>query len=85
MELQRAFQVPPEKTASLPSCKDLLLSLQVMKLILALTLALASLAGAFDIPKGSYNLAQLEEARKKAAEAKQPIAFLITEKEGIAT
>ena len=56
-----------------------------MKLILALTVALSSLAGAFDIPKGSYNLAQLEEAQKKAVQAKQPVAFVITEKEGIAT
>ncbi len=56
-----------------------------MKLILALTVALSSILGAFDIPKGSYNLAQLEEAQKSAAKAKQPVAFVITEKKGIAT
>ncbi len=56
-----------------------------MKFLLALTLALGSMSGAFEIPKGSHNLAQLEEAQKKAAKARQPVAFVITEKKGIAT
>jgi len=58
-----------------------------MKVSLALAAALGLLTGAsaFDIPKGSHNLAQLEDVKKKAAKAKQPIAFVITEKKGIAT
>ena len=56
-----------------------------MKLLLSFTLALSSLAGAFDIPKGSHNLAQLEEVRKKAATARQPIAFVIAKKNMTAT
>lgn len=56
-----------------------------MKLLLALTVVLGSMAGAFEIPKGSHNLAQLEEAQKKAAKAKQPVAFVIAEKKGVAT
>ncbi|MFT7173755.1 MAG: hypothetical protein ACI9NQ_001980 [Paracoccaceae bacterium] len=56
-----------------------------MKLLLALTVTLGSMAAAFDIPKGSHNLAQLEEAQKKATEAQQPVAFVIAEKKGIAT
>ncbi|YCM43723.1 hypothetical protein V2O64_20670 [Verrucomicrobiaceae bacterium 227] len=56
-----------------------------MKRILSLSLALGSLAGAFDIPKGSYNLAQLDDASKKAAQAKQPIAFVISKKTMTAT
>lgn len=56
-----------------------------MKLFLTFTLGLASLAGAFDIPKGTHNLAQIEDVQKKAARAKQPIAFIIAEKEMAAT
>lgn len=56
-----------------------------MKLLLAFSIALGSIAGAFDIPKGSHNLGQLEEAQKKAAKAKQPIAWVIAEKKGVAT
>ena len=56
-----------------------------MKLVLALTIALGSLAGAFDIPRGSHNLAQLEDVQKKAAKADQPIAWVIAEKKGVAT
>lgn len=56
-----------------------------MKLLLTLSIALGSAAGAFDIPKGSHNLAQLEEAQKKATKAQQPIAWVIAEKKGVAT
>jgi len=56
-----------------------------MTRILSLGLALSSLAGAFDIPKGSYNLAQLDAASKLAAKAKQPIAFVISKKNMAAT
>ena len=56
-----------------------------MKLILAFTLALSALAGAFDIPRDSYNIAQLNDASKKAAAAKQPIAFVISKKTMTAT
>ena len=56
-----------------------------MKRILSLSLALSSLAGAFDIPKGSYNLAQLDAASKLAAKANQPIAFVIATKNMTAT
>jgi hypothetical protein len=56
-----------------------------MKRIFLLSLALSSLAGAFDIPKGSFNLAQLDDASKKAALAKQPVAFVISKKNMTAT
>ena len=56
-----------------------------MKHLIALSLALCSMAGAFDIPKGSHNLAQLDLVAKKAAKAKQPIAFVIAKKTMIAT
>ena len=56
-----------------------------MKRILSLSLALSSLASAFDIPKGSFNLAQLDDASKKAALAKQPVAFVISKKNMTAT
>lgn len=56
-----------------------------MKRILSLSIALASIAGAFDIPRGSYNLAQLDDASKLAAKAKQPIAFVIAKKTMTAT
>lgn len=56
-----------------------------MKHFLTLSLALGSLAGAFEIPKGSYNLAQVEEASIKAALAKQPVAFVISNKKMTAT
>ncbi len=56
-----------------------------MKLLLTLTLSLVSLAGAFDIPKGSHNLGQLDDVQKQAAKAKQPIAFVIAEKKMAAT
>lgn len=58
---------------------------EIMKLILSLGLALTSLAGAFDIPKGSFNLGQLDNASKLAAKAKQPIAFVIAKKTMTAT
>ena len=56
-----------------------------MKLMLTLTLSLASFAGAFDIPKGSHNLAEIEDVQKMASKAKQPIAFIIAEKKMAAT
>ncbi len=56
-----------------------------MKIIVLLTLACISLASGFDIPKGTHHLGQLEDAAKKASKAKQPIAFVITEKKGVAT
>ncbi|MEJ6717522.1 MAG: hypothetical protein ACJAT6_001256 [Akkermansiaceae bacterium] len=56
-----------------------------MKILPALTIALSSMAGAFDIPKGSHNLGQLEETQKKAVQAKQPIAFVIAKKNMAAT
>lgn len=56
-----------------------------MKLLLSLTIALSALAGAFEIPKGSHNLAELEKVQKEAAQAKQPIAFVIAEKTMTAT
>ncbi len=56
-----------------------------MKNLFALTIALGSMAGAFDIPKGSHNLAQLEETQKKATRAKQPIAWVIAKKDMTAT
>lgn len=56
-----------------------------MKLIALLTLACASLASGFDIPKGSFHLGQLDDAAKKAGKAKQPIAFIIAEKKMAAT
>lgn len=79
------FQESPLKTVSLPSRKLVVLSLQVMKILPALTIALSSMAGAFDIPKGSHNLGQLEETQKKAVQAKQPIAFVIAKKNMTAT
>ncbi len=59
--------------------------IRLMKLLLTLTLSLASFAGAFDIPKGSHNLAEIEDVQKMAAKAKQPIAFIIAEKKMAAT
>ncbi|MDC0302724.1 hypothetical protein OAL23_01000 [bacterium] len=56
-----------------------------MKVLLTLSLGLASFAGAFTIPKGTHNLAQLDEVQKKATKAKQPIAFVIAEKKMAAT
>lgn len=56
-----------------------------MKRFLILLLAMTSYAGAFAIPKESHNLAQLEEAQKKAAKAGQPIAFVIAKKTMTAT
>ncbi|MGJ8696143.1 MAG: hypothetical protein ACSHYF_07480 [Verrucomicrobiaceae bacterium] len=56
-----------------------------MKHLILLTFALASSAFGFDIPKGSHHLGQLDLAAKKAAQAKQPIAFIIAEKKGVAT
>ena len=34
--------------------------------------------GAFDIPKGFFNLSELEDARAEAAEKPEMIGFLIT-------
>ncbi|MGD1977920.1 MAG: hypothetical protein PVJ98_00885 [Akkermansiaceae bacterium] len=48
-------------------------------------LAACSMAAAFDIPRGSFNLGQLEEAQKKAAAAKQPLAFVIVDKNATPT
>ncbi len=56
-----------------------------MKTILALIFCLSSTLLAFDIPKGSHNLAQLEEAQKNALKQRQALSFIITEKEAIAT
>jgi len=56
-----------------------------MKHLIALSLALCSIAGAFKIPKGSHHLGQLDEAAKKAAKAKQPLAFVIAKKSMVAT
>jgi hypothetical protein len=56
-----------------------------MKLLLTLTLGLASFAGAFQIPKGTHNLAQLDEVQKKATTAQQPITFVIAKKNMTAT
>ncbi len=36
--------------------------------------------GAFQIPKGSHDISQIDEAAKKAAKSKQPISFVITKK-----
>lgn len=44
-----------------------------------------SLAVAFQIPRGSFNLGQLEEAQKKAIAAKQPLAFVIVDKNATPT
>ncbi len=67
------------------SAKEILSFLKGMKLLLTLTLGLVSFAGAFKIPKGTHNLAQLDEVQKKATKAKQPIAFVIAEKNMTAT
>jgi len=56
-----------------------------MKLLFTLILSLASFAGAFDIPKGSRNLAEIEDVQKMAAKTNQPIAFIIAEKKMAAT
>jgi hypothetical protein len=53
--------------------------------IASLLFAACSLAAAFNIPKGSFNLGQLEDARKKAAAAKQPLAFVIVDKNATPT
>ncbi|MDB4259841.1 hypothetical protein N9821_01685, partial [Akkermansiaceae bacterium] len=56
-----------------------------MKVFLLLSLALATASFGFDIPKGTFHLGQLEDAAKKAGQAKQPIAFIIAEKKMAAT
>jgi len=56
-----------------------------MKILFSLTLACASLASGFEIPKGTHHLGQLGEATEKAGKARQPIAFIIAEKEMEAT
>ncbi len=56
-----------------------------MKHLIALSLALCSMAGAFTIPKGSHHLGQLKDVAQKAAKAKQPIAFVIAKKSMVAT
>jgi len=55
-----------------------------MKIFLVLSFA-TSLAGAFSIPKGSFNLGQLETAQKKAAADDQPLAFVIVNKNATPT
>jgi hypothetical protein len=44
-----------------------------------------SLAVAFQSPRGSFNLGQLEEAQKQAITAKQPLAFVIVDKNATPT
>ncbi|MDE0859880.1 MAG: hypothetical protein OSA93_06945 [Akkermansiaceae bacterium] len=56
-----------------------------MKALLLLSVALASAALGFDIPKGTHHLGQLDDAALKAGKAKQPIAFIIAEKKMAAT
>ena len=56
-----------------------------MKHFLATILLTVGIAHSFEIPKGSHNIAQLDDAVVKAAKAKQPIAFLITDKAFTAT
>ena len=73
------------ENSKLALLKSGLILMNTMKLLLTLTLSLASFAGAFNIPKGSHNLAEIEDVQKKAARAKQPIAFIIAEKEMAAT
>lgn len=84
-ERRRRFQVQLSKNRKLALSKSRSILIKSMKLFLTFTLGLASLAGAFDIPKGTHNLAQIEDVQKKAARAKQPIAFIIAEKEMAAT
>lgn len=56
-----------------------------MKYLLSLSLYLTSFAGAFDIPKGSYHLGQMDDVAIKAAQDKQPIAWVISSKKMAAT
>lgn len=56
-----------------------------MKHFLILSFALVSAASAFTIPKGSHHLGELNEVAKKAAQKKQPVAFVITTKKMAAT
>lgn len=56
-----------------------------MKHVLILTYAIVSFSAAFTIPKGSHHLGQIDDAAKKAAQNKQPIAFVITAKKMAAT
>ncbi len=60
-----------------------------MKPLLSLTLSLAFILGsplpALQLPKDSYNLAQLPQAQENALKKQQALAFLITEKKGVAT
>jgi hypothetical protein len=56
-----------------------------MKAILLLSVAFATAALGFDIPKGTHHLGQLDDAALKAGKAKQPIAFIIAEKKMAAT
>lgn len=53
--------------------------------VASLLLAACSVAVAFEIPRGSFNLGQLEDAQKKAAAAKQPLAFVIVDKNATPT
>jgi len=48
-------------------------------------LTLVPLAYAFDIPKGSHHIGQIDDVSKKAAKAKQPVAFVISKKKLTAT
>ncbi|MGC6427072.1 MAG: hypothetical protein ACON5H_08765 [Akkermansiaceae bacterium] len=56
-----------------------------MKYLLVLSFTLASLAGAFTIPKGSHHLGEIDEVAKQAALKKQAVAFVITTKKMAAT
>jgi len=56
-----------------------------MKIFISLNLVFSCLLGAFEIPKGSFNLGQLEQVSKLAAKAKQPISFVIAKKTMTAT
>jgi hypothetical protein len=56
-----------------------------MKIFISLNLTFSCLLGAFEIPKGSFNLGQLEQVSKLAAKAKQPISFVIAKKTMTAT
>lgn len=56
-----------------------------MKIQLLLSLTLISLANGFDIPKGSLDLSELENAQKAAAKANKPLVFVIAEKDATPT
>ena len=47
--------------------------------ILALSLGMASLHAGIKIPKGVFNISQIEEARAKAASENLPIVWVLTD------